>query len=56
MAEVKCPHCKEFNTDIEEVFDGSDDCVNISCGICGKEITICKHISVSYNVYKVEDK
>ena len=53
---ITCPYCGYEDRDSWEVDLGNNECTEIECKICGKEINVTRHISVSYSAYKPKKK
>ncbi len=52
MIDAKCPHCEEVNTDLWELFTGSDETSETKCSSCGKDIIVIQHKSIWYEIEK----
>ena len=49
---ITCPYCGYEDRDSWEVDLGNNECTEIECRNCGKEMRVTRNVSVSYTSYK----
>jgi transposase len=49
---ITCPCCGYEDKDSWEVDFGNNECTEIECSNCGKEMGVARNVSVSYTSYK----